>query len=191
MGPVTIYTNQNCYCLVAKSCPTLCNPMGCRLCPWDFSRQEYWNGLPFPSPGDLLDPVMLSRALWDSWTWRPFCLPFHVGMTAASKTFSKFQRVKKVKVTQSRPTLCDPMDCSLPGSCVHGIAQARILEWVAIRFCKESSRPRDQACVFCIAGRFFTICATREAWRAEQLLIKGEAATEPPEVRLKGPETQD
>ena len=47
------------------------------------------------------------------------------------------------EVAQSCPTLCDPMDCSLPGSSVHGIFQARILEWVAISFSRRSSRPRD------------------------------------------------
>ena len=43
-------------------------------------------------------------------------------------------------VSQSHPTLCDPMDCSLPGSSVHGIFQARALEWVAIAFSKKTSR---------------------------------------------------
>ena len=57
---------------------------------------------------------------------------------------------------QSCPTLCDPMDCNLPGSCVHGIFQARILEWVAIPFSRGSSRPRDRTQVSCIACRFFT-----------------------------------
>ena len=60
-----------------------------------FSRQEYWSGLPFPSPK------------WDYTT---------------------------TKSLQSCPTLCDPMDCSLPGFSVHGILQARTLEWVAISF---------------------------------------------------------
>ena len=59
-----------------------------------FSRQEYWSGLPFPSP------VHESES----------------------------------EVTQLCPTLHDPMDCSLPGSSVHGISQARVLEWVAIAF---------------------------------------------------------
>ena len=45
------------------------------------------------------------------------------------------------------PTLCDPMDCSPPGSSVHEILQARILEWVAIPFCRGSSQPRDQMLV--------------------------------------------
>ena len=67
----------------------------------------------------------------------------------------------KVLVTQLCPTLCDPMDCSLPGSSVHGILQVRILEWVAIPFSRGSSRPRDQTWVSCIAGRFFTIWAPK------------------------------
>ena len=48
------------------------------------------------------------------------------------------------EVTQSCLTLCDPMDSSLPGSSIHGIFQARVLEWVVISFSKRSSQPRDQ-----------------------------------------------
>ena len=55
------------------------------------------------------------------------------------------------------------MDYSLPGSSVHEILQARILEWVAMPSSRGSSQPRDQTQVSCIAGRFFTIWATREA----------------------------
>ena len=58
---------------------------------------------------------------------------------------------------QSCPTLCDPTDCSSPGSSVHGILQARILEWVAIPFSRGSSQPRDQTQASCIAGRFFIV----------------------------------
>ena len=65
-------------------------------------------------------------------------------------------------VTQLCPTLCDTTDCSPPGSCVHRIFQARTLEWVAIPFSKGSSRPRDWNWVSCIAGRFFTIWATKD-----------------------------
>ena len=60
---------------------------------------------------------------------------------------------------------CDPMDCSLPGSTVKGILQARILEWVAIPFSRGSSRCRNWTQGSCTAGTFFTIWATREAWR--------------------------
>ena len=65
----------------------------------------------------------------------------------------------KVLVTQWCLTVCDPMDCSLPGSSVHGISQARILEWVVISFSRGTSRPRDQTQVSCIAGRFFNVWA--------------------------------
>ena len=69
----------------------------------------------------------------------------------------------KVLVTQLCLTLWYATDCSLTCSFVHGILQARILEWVAISFSKGSSRPRDQIQVSHIVGRFFTIWATREA----------------------------
>ena len=71
-------------------------------------------------------------------------------------------KVKVKLVAQSCTTLCNTADCDLPGSSVHGILQARILEWVAISFSRESSRPRDRTWVFCIAGRYFTIWATTE-----------------------------
>ena len=54
-------------------------------------------------------------------------------------------------VAKSRPTLCGPMDCNPPGSSVHGICQARILEWVAISFSRGSSRPKDRTHVSCVS----------------------------------------
>ena len=66
-------------------------------------------------------------------------------------------------VVQLYLTPCNPMDCSPLGSSVHGILQAGILEWGAIPFSRASSRPWDQTRVTCIAGGFFTICATRDA----------------------------
>ena len=56
---------------------------------------------------------------------------------------------------QSCPALCDPIDCILPGSSVHGVLQIRILEWVAMPSSRGSSQPRDRTQVLCIAGRFF------------------------------------
>ena len=67
-----------------------------------------------------------------------------------------------VCVAQSCPTLCGPTDCSLPGSSVHGILQASILEWGAIPFSRRPSQPRDRRQVSCIAGGFFTVWASRE-----------------------------
>ena len=60
-------------------------------------------------------------------------------------------------------TLCDPVDCSLPGSSVHGIFQARILEWVAISYSRGSSQPRDWtwiSCISCIGRQVLFHCAT-------------------------------
>jgi len=72
-------------------------------------------------------------------------------------------RVKnESEVTQSCPTPSDPMDCSPPGSSIHGSFQARVLEWVAISFSRGSFWPRDRIQVSCIAGRRFTLWATRE-----------------------------
>ena len=66
---------------------------------------------------------------------------------------------------QSCPTLCDPLDCTLPGSSVHGIFQARILKWVVISSSRVSSRPRNRtriSCISWIVGRFFTHWTIRE-----------------------------
>ena len=71
--------------------------------------------------------------------------------------------VTPVLVAQSCPTLCNPLVYSLPDSSVHGISQARILEWVAISSSRGSFWPRDWSQVFCTAGRFFTIWVTRKA----------------------------
>ena len=62
-----------------------------------------------------------------------------------------------MSVTQSCSTLCDPMDCSLSSSSVHGISQARTVEWIATPFSRESSWSRSQTQVSCIVGQFFTI----------------------------------
>ena len=80
--------------------------------------------------------------------------------------FSKLLPHFKVLVTQSCPILCNPMIYSSPGSSVHGILQARILEWVAISFSRRSFWTRDQTLVSGTTSRFFTIWATREASRS-------------------------
>ena len=82
-----------------------------------------------------------------------------IKMTLSYKhSFTYCESEVKVKVAQSCPTLWDPVDYT-----VHGILQARILEWVAFPFSRESSQPRDQTQVSSIAGGFFTSWATREA----------------------------
>ena len=85
---------------------------------------------------------------------------------------SKFQKLNLEKlmyimykglVPQSCSVFCNPMYCSLPGSSVHGILQARILEWVAMPSSRGSSQLRDHTWVSHIAGIFLTIWASREA----------------------------
>ena len=71
---------------------------------------------------------------------------------------TSFAVVKWVKVARSSLTLCDPM-----GYTVHGILQARILQWVAFLFFRGSSQPRDRTLISSIAGGFFTSWATRKA----------------------------
>ena len=71
--------------------------------------------------------------------------------------------LSEVLVAQLCPTLCDPMDCGLPGSSDHGILQARIQELVSISFSRGSSWSTFKTWVSCITGKFFTVWATREA----------------------------
>ena len=77
-----------------------------------------------------------------------------------SGRYMKWSEVKWSEVAQSCPTLCDHMDCSLPGSSVLGIFQAIVLEWIAISYSRGSSRPRDRTWVSCIVDRCFTVWAT-------------------------------
>ena len=88
-----------------------------------------------------------------------FPFPLCSDSIATSKWMPPSQGVPEVgaesesEVTQLYPTLWDPVDCSLPGLSIHGILQARILEWVAISFSRGSSQPRDRTQVSCIAGQ--------------------------------------
>ena len=90
-------------------------------------------------------------------------MPFSLCSFWMSDPQNPWTQWKKNEVAQLCPTLCDPMDHSLPSFSVHGVFQARILEWVAISFSRGSSPPRDRTQVSSIAGRCFTLWATREA----------------------------
>ena len=106
--------------LVAKSCLALATPwtVVCQApLSMGFSRQEYWSGLPFTSSGDLPNPGTepVSPA------WQMDSLPMnHQGINVMN--------TELCLVTQSYPTLFNPMGCNLPGSSSHGILQTRILE---------------------------------------------------------------
>ena len=111
--------------------------------------------------------IQLSKDLSHQILWSTECLTPH----AESES----------EVAQSCPTLCDPVNCDLPGSSIHGILQARILEWVAISFSRGSSRPRDWTRVSRLAGRRFNLWATREAltcWRSTAIAAWGSISIE-------------
>ena len=135
----------------------------------EFSRHYYWSGLSFPTPGDLPDTGIkpMSPALAGGFfTTAPPGKPiyhntlkklFYFWFCGSYRDLCPF--LLKVKseseITQLCPTLWDPMDCSLWGSSIHGIFQARVLEWVAISFSRRSSPPRDRSRVFHILSRCF------------------------------------
>ena len=93
----------------------------------EISRQDYWTGLPFPSPGDLPDPGIKPMSPESSALASGF-------FTIEPPVKPNTQTAAAAKSLQSCPTLCDPIDGSPPGSPIPGILQARTLEWVAISF---------------------------------------------------------
>ena len=126
---------------VAQSCSTLSDPMDCS------------------PPGSSVHGIFQARVLeWGAISFSIRCAMGvkHEEWIRALKWLEKYF-MKEVKVAQSCPTLCDPI-----GYTVHGILQARILEWVAFPFSRGSFQPRDRTQVSCIAGRLLTSWATRE-----------------------------
>ena len=88
--------------------------------------------------------IQIITATYMIWKYTAQTLPFYICVFVHAQSL------------QLCPTLCNPMDCSPPGSSVYGILQARTLEWVAMPSCRGSSWPRDQTRISCIARRFFT-----------------------------------
>ena len=135
-----------CCCLFAQSCLTVCEH-DCRL-PWSLAHccTSYCNSCRVPGFAPCLPHSLLGTSspyLLEAEVQRPVTLPF-------------LHSCHLVLVPQSCLPLCDPMNCSLPGSSVHGTLQVRILEWVAISLFRGSFQPRDRICVSCLAGGFFT-----------------------------------
>ena len=148
--------------LVPQSCLTLfnfvdCSPPGSSVHGILQARILEWVAIPF-SRGSS----------WPrNWT-RVSCIAgrsFTIWATREAHGLEKRSEVKWSEVSQLCPTLCNPMECSLPGSSIHEIFQARLLEWVAISFSRRSSWPRDRTQVSCAVGRRFTVWATREVTR--------------------------
>ena len=164
---------------VAQSCLTLCNPKGCcqpgssvhrifqaRILEWvaiSFSRGS-------SRPRNRTRVSLIAGRRFTTWATREalmklFPCGFEPGTFCmlGKRDNDYATETTQMKVTQSCLILWDPMDCRLPGSSVHGILWARILEWVAFPFSRGSSQSRDWPQVSRIVGRFFTSWATREA----------------------------
>ena len=128
-----------------------------------FFLKKYWGNSP------LLKYYILPLMI-------PLTIAF-LGIETIMKSICLLLDENESEVTQLCLTLCDSIDCSLPGSSVHGIFQAIVLEWIAISFSRGFSQPRARTWVSCIVDRGFTIWATREVsvWyhisSIEELLI--------------------
>ena len=115
----------------------------------------------------IQDCLSFSSNMTPKYWWSPLpiissFLPPQLSQSFHNPRTPNSMKESESEVAKSCPTLCDPMDCSLPGSTVHGIFQARVLEWGAISFSRRSSQTRDWSWVSHIVGRHFTIWATRE-----------------------------
>ena len=103
------------------------------------SRQECWSRLQCPPLEDLPDPGILHVSVMSP----ALAGRFFTTITTWEALLMTTEGKGKVLVAHSCPTICNTMDCSPPGSSVHGMLQARILEWVAISYSRGSCQPRD------------------------------------------------
>ena len=127
-----------------------------------FSRQEYKSGLPIPAPeycivhlkvakrGDLKNPHYKKKKNVPVWCWMLTEPVVEIMLHTYTCVCMHAQ------LLQLGLTLCYPMYHTLSGFSAYGILPARILEWVAIPSSRVSFQPRDQTCIPCIAGKFFT-----------------------------------
>ena len=137
---------------VAQSCPTLCDPMDYTVHGILQARILEWVGL------SLLQGIFPTRVL-------------NPGLPHCRWILYQLSHDVRAKLLQSYPTLCKSMNCSLPGSSVHGSLQARILEWVAISSCKGSSDSGIEPMSLmspALAGGFFT----RATWKTCSMTTK-------------------
>ena len=150
-----------CACSVTSVMSDSCNPVDypARLpCPSPgIFRKVYWSGLPYLPPGDLPQEgsnpwcfllwrqILYCWATWEAHIYMCVCVDMCVCVLIYIYTHTHIYIYTYISVcAHSCPSLCDSMDCSPPGSSVHGIFQARILEWIAISCSTGFSPPRDQ-----------------------------------------------
>ena len=151
-----------------QSYSTLCDTMGCSppgSSVHGILQASILEWVAMPSSGGSSWPRGLNLHLLCLLHWQAGSLP----RVPPGKPIFFCIHPNKVKVTQSCPVLCDPMDYT-----AHEILQARILEWVAILFSRGSFQPRDWTQVSHTAGQFFTNWATREAPIKVRYIFQGE-----------------
>ena len=148
-------------------------------------RPERWTGARYTQPvghvmgfcSETILVLMGNQCFWWEVRWYYHCgwwlQPWSQKTVAFwQESYDKpKQYINISEVTQSCLTLCNHMDCCLPGSSVYGIFQAIVLEWIAIFFSKGSSRPRDRTQVSRFVDRRFTVWATREVLYLFPLII--------------------
>ena len=130
-----------------QSCPTLCDPIGDSPSgspSLGFSRQEHWSGLPFPSPMhesekwkgscSVVSDSLRPHGLQPTRLLCPWDFPGKSTGVGCHCLLQCMQVKSESEVAQLCPTLRDPMDCSLPGSSIHRIFQARVLEFLSLDF---------------------------------------------------------
>ena len=151
-----------------------CSVVSAFATPW---MQAHQASLPFTIFCSIYLQICSHCWVWPSAITQPFC-------TSVASTSVQFN-----SVAQLCPTLCDPMDCSSPGSSVHWIFQARILEWVAIS--RGSSWPRNRTCVSCVScfgRRILYHCTTWKAFdcsRSHLIPAKGGAVLQGIKLKLQ------
>ena len=154
--------------LIIQSCPTLFNPMDYSLTGSSVHgifEARILEGVAISSSRGSSQPrdqTCISCVSCIGSRFFTNCTTWEAPIYTECCVLSRFCRV--------RLCVTDPMDCSLLSSSVHRILQIRILKWVAIPFCRGSSRLRDQTCILCIADRFVTIRATREPLRPSRVM---------------------
>ena len=181
---LAVFSRKNsncCECMCDKLlqlCPTLCNSMFCwsarLLCPWDSQAKILeWVAMPFSkgsSPGielkrsltslKLAGVFFITSATWETQIIAGWCSNFFYYKLGVKSLVRKKQ--KKVKSLSRVCLFVTQWTVAYQAPPSRGILQARILEWVGISFSRGSSGPRDRTLVSCIAGRRFTLWATRE-----------------------------
>ena len=133
---------------------------------WPYiKKRATWTGQGLGAPADVFNMgwEWLGHYYWGC-NLSSMCMIPELEIFPPGRSVYEFSNIDVcVLVAQPFPTLCITKDCSLPGFSGYGILQARMLEWIAIFFSRGSFQPRDRTWVSCIAGRFLTIWAIREA----------------------------